>query len=647
MKMFDLQVKANRVTASLVWRKPAALWFLPLIFLFIFTTLPLLSERGFWPFTTHFFNGFVLIVMSLVLVHQFFGFIHRMDRTDFYFSLPSNRPKLFAWLNLSALVHLAGPSLVIMGLNTMLARLLPRTDPGWYAYTASPADIWISYAGLLIRIFYFFFLLEVCYLITEKTLTAVGFFVMLNIIWPLMLFSFSDATSQFLPGFINPLVTALEEPSSWLVVLFQLFSPAIFTGGLAHHHLPLGLMTLGMACLAFFLFRARQAGYRSGGGSANWPFLLIHWMGVSTLSLLGGYAAHYLRVWTTDSEFTPVNLSPVPFLIGTGLGFSLSLWVFNLIGNKGKIRWRSLVAAALAAALPYAVWLSIVMTGAGGFSTRLPEADNLKRAGIYYSGAYFSPFGREESRPFLFELTAEQDLALIGEIYRSVLSPDNPGLDLPRTLSSKGQSRDFVRLKNPFILPYGGNEIYYPHLPETHLILETKDGRSCERSLTLPLYANNPDYLQLLRQNDRFFMAELSDYAATDKFHVAFNLEVAPHASAEDKETWIQPLIAAREEDYYPFESLMQDMTRYIALSLREQDDRALAGLVAGAPCLIHISLELPPGSAASGDQPAITLPVDPERVPGLRELIEQALEIFEMVSIDPRELGEDRPVFD
>ncbi|NLA95395.1 MAG: hypothetical protein GX838_00910, partial [Clostridiaceae bacterium] len=243
--------------------------------------------------------------------------------------------------------------------------------------------------------------------------------------------------------------------------------------------------------------------------------------------------------------------------------------------------------------------------------------------------------------------TTEQDLALLAEIYRSVLSPDNPGLDLPRTLSSKGQSRDFVRFKNPFILPYGGNEIYYPHLPETHLILETKDGRSCERSLTLPLYANNPDYLQLLRQNDLFFMAELSDYSAADKFHVTFSLEATPYASAADKDRWIHPLMAAKEDDDYPFESLMQDMTRYIALSMREQGDRTLAGLVAGAPCLIHVSLELPPGSAASEDKPAITLPIDPERVPGLRKLIDQALEIYEMVTMDPRDPGEDRPAFD
>ena len=645
--MHNLHAKANRMAASLTWRKPAALWFLPLIFLFIFTTLPLLSERGLWPFTTHFFNGLLLMVMSLVLVHQFFGFVHRLDRTDFYFSLPSSRTKLFAWLNLSALAHLAGPSLVIMGLNTILARLMPHTESGWYAYTPSPTSIWISYAGLLIRIFYFFFLLEVCYLITEKALTALGFFVMLNIIWPLMLFSFSDATSQFLPGFINPLVTALEEPSSLLVVIFQLFSPAIFTGGLAHYHLPLALMTLGMASLAFCLFRARQAGYRSGEGSKNWPFRLIQWMGVITLSLLGAYGAHYLRVWTTDSEFTPVNLSPAPFLIGTGLGFLLSLWTFNLIGNKGKIRWRSMVAAALTAALPYVVWLCIVMTGAGGFSTRLPEAGSLKRAGIYYSGAYYSLFSPEDSRPFLFELTEEEDLALLARIYRSVLSPDNPGLDLPRTLSSKGQSRDFVRLKNPFIPPYGGNEIYYPHLPETHLILETKDGRSCERSLTLPLYANNPDYLQLLRQNDRFFMAELSDYAAVDKFHVTFSLEATPCASAADKETWIHPLMAANEEEDYPFESLMQDMTRYIVISLREQGDRALAGLAAGAPCLIHVSLELPPGAGTFEDKPAITLPIDPERVPGLRELIDQALEIYEMITMDQRDLAEGRPAFD
>ena len=98
-----------------------ALLLLPLIFLFLSSSLPLLAGGGVWLSTlTVSLAGMTSLVMAIILAHHFFGFVHQMDKNDFYLSLPTSRSKLFWTLNISALSYLIGPSLAIMILNTIL-----------------------------------------------------------------------------------------------------------------------------------------------------------------------------------------------------------------------------------------------------------------------------------------------------------------------------------------------------------------------------------------------------------------------------------------------------------------------------------------------------------------------------------------------
>ncbi|HZK29171.1 MAG TPA: hypothetical protein VFD19_03020, partial [Clostridia bacterium] len=108
MTMTNKSSRTNRVPASLVWRRPIALWLLPVIFLFLLTTLPLLSERSV-SFAVMPVMGLASVIMSFIIAHQYFSFLHRTDKSDFYFAIPTSRAKLFLSLNLSALVHLIGP----------------------------------------------------------------------------------------------------------------------------------------------------------------------------------------------------------------------------------------------------------------------------------------------------------------------------------------------------------------------------------------------------------------------------------------------------------------------------------------------------------------------------------------------------------
>ncbi|HZK42272.1 MAG TPA: hypothetical protein VFD14_04790, partial [Clostridia bacterium] len=83
--MTSIQKQANRMSARLAWQRPMALWLLPLIFLFLTSSLPLLAGGGVWLSTlTVSLAGMTSLVMAIILAHHFFGFVHQMDKNDFY-----------------------------------------------------------------------------------------------------------------------------------------------------------------------------------------------------------------------------------------------------------------------------------------------------------------------------------------------------------------------------------------------------------------------------------------------------------------------------------------------------------------------------------------------------------------------------------
>lgn len=626
MSVKNKSSRANRITSSLIWKRPIAFWLLPVIFLFLLTTLPLISQK-YVSTSVLPLIGLISVIMSFILAHHYFSFLHRTDKSDFYFAMPASRTKMFVSLNLSALTYLIGPSLIVMTLNTILASLFNFNDPAMSWLIPSLSSLWIGYAGLIVRLIYLFVFLEICYFVTDKSTTANGMFILLNVFWPLMLFLFSDATSQFLPGFINPITTS-SGPLLGHVFAFQLFSPMLFIGGLEQFHLLISVMGFGATALAYVLFRRRKAGYSPGLGTVNWPFQLTQWMGVMTVSLLGGYAAHHLRMLTTDTPGIPMYVSPAPFLIGTGLGLLMSLWVFNLIQGKGKIIWRALAPAAAVAVVPFAVWLAVVMTGAGGFSTNFPKAIELKTVTIHYSDAYASPFTGSNNTPYTFELSDPEDLALFVKLYEKATSSDNPGLATPRTLASTEQSKEFVRrLNHPE--DWYDSYPYYPPDNDTYFALESIDGRVMERILMLPLSSNNPDYLNLLKHNRRFYLAELSGFPAGEKLQSEFELIVNPDASAKDREEWIDPLITALKSDEYFYDSTIRHMISHISSFLIKNSDQVFDDLRETAPCQIRITLLIPETVDANPADYELLLPVDPVAIPGLKEIIDQSLEIY------------------
>lgn len=640
--MTSIDRQANRITARLAWQRPLALWLLPLIFLFLTTTLPLLAEGGGGVSSlTVTMSGLTSLIMAFILVHHFFGFVHHLEKNDFYLALPASRSKLFFTLNASALSYLIGPSLVIMGLNSLLVLAFGQDQTQALSSYARPlSSLWPSYAGLILHLIYLFFLLELFYLITEKASRALASFVLINLFWPLLLFFYSDASSRFLPGLINPLTTATD-PSPWLAGLLQLFSPALFfLGSMENYPLLTGLMAAVLAILTYLAFRNRKADYAPGETSVNWPFELTQWMGIMSLTLLAGYAAHYLRELTTETDGFDTNLkpaSPIPFLIGSLLGLLLSLWIFNLLKGKGRLVWRAFPLTLAITAIPFIAWLAVVMSGAGNFSTHLPPAQAIDRVRIHYSDSYAPANPSLASGAFTFELTEARDLALFSRLYEKVLTEANPGLALPRTLSSQALSTDFVRRMGPSgpLDPDDPDKggYYYGWHPETHFTLLGKDGKTYPRLMLLPQTFWNGDYLALLKANRRFYLAELSQYNVQAKLQVGYSLQVTDQASSQDRETWIDPLKAMTEgENMFFYGTGLEELAGRIAGTLALESDDRFDQLQKTAPALILVQVDL---SGVPGFDPAdfqLLLPLDPDRIEGLDPLIENYVNLYEEI---------------
>lgn len=610
----------------LVWQRPLALWILPLIFLFITTTLPIMADRYSFAYTMVPFTGMLSVIMSFILAQQFIGFIHDRDKGDFYFALPASRENLFFSFNAGALGYLIGPSLAVMALNSLVVRFISAPVPEWMSYGMGLESVWSSYASLMLRVIYFFLLLEICYLVTDKAATAIGTFLLINLFWPMLIYLYSDATAQFLPGYVNP-VTAAGDLSPGLAALFQVFSPGMFILGIEDYHWVTALLILAAASFAFFLFRRRNTGMAPGVDSINWPFELTQWMGIMTVTLLGGYGAHYLRMLTAEDNIVTA-VSPEPFLIGAGLGFLIALWIFNLIRGKGKIRWRTLVPAAAVTLIPFAVWLFVVMSGAGGFSSRLPAAGETGKIRIHYGSGLITERNPNRSQAHVLELSDQEDMDAFLRMCSLILTEENPGLALPRTLASRDLSDKYAigksypdYMNDPYARPY------YRSISEIRFSVESTEGSSYDRILLLPFSDRNPDYLELLVRNRRFYLAQLTGYSFSEMMPSDYVLEATDQATQDDLDSWIHPLagLADAGEDVYR-DYLLEEMSRQIAGFLLSRTEDQYLDLLERAPAVIRVRLRTSWVGKVSEKDLELLLPADPQGVPGLKIIIEEYL---------------------
>ena len=313
---------------------------------------------------------------------QVFGFVHDMAACDFYFALPGRRSKMFFHLNLASMTYLIGPSALIALLNSLLFTLINVLHPVppdaytgmmfFFTIGASEPLTALSVIALYLKIIYLFLFLELFYLLSDKAGRANTMALLINLFWPIVIYFYTDATVRFLPGFPDR-VEPLGMPSApWYELLFrQILSPlsaVITTLDFYEHFWVYAILPIAAWLLCRHFFIKRQVEYARLSTKMNWPFAITQWIGMLSVTLIGGYACHHLRAIIYDATKAEPNvMTPAPFLIGCGLGLILSLWIFNLIRGKGKLAWKPLIAAFLAVLIPFSAWLGVVMSGANGY----------------------------------------------------------------------------------------------------------------------------------------------------------------------------------------------------------------------------------------------------------------------------------------
>ncbi len=608
----------------LLTRKHAiVLWLLPAVFLSAITIFSVVDNIVSLYFPS-FAYGIVLFLMSFVINHQYFSFIHRGPSSDFFYALPLSRTGLYFRLNASAIVNLLAPSSIMAALHYILMYLrnvrsnLP-VSVGEQDFTA----YWTSFASLVIKILLFYFIMQIFYFISEKTLSAITMFILVNIFWPLVVLFFTDATAGFLPGFISPLLKSPEGISLWLIRIIQLFSPmsAFFlSSDTAFDLFSLALLALS-ALTAWYLFKKRQAEHSRPSGTLRRPDMVTHWMVTLGISLLGGYICHYLRlssasITTIDIDVADVY-SPAPFIIGIALGLILSLWAFNLVQGKGKMNWKAIIRPAAATAVPLAIWLAIVTTGAFGFSVKAPQSSDVAKVTIsYYNGNY-----EGVNLTTKVSLTDRQDIDDFMKLYGQTVSPDNPGLSVPRNLSSREQLQHFIEFQGINI----SENRYGASYGDTVLTITMKTGQTMSRSLPLLRTPANKNYYSLFMRNRDYQMAEFTFDEVLMLHNPAFApLEILPNENipATQMPSWVSILQNSVKDQDTLFIYEVNMMRRLIAHHMLSASENERADYVEKAPCIMRLTVNEIAIKGAT--EPLIfDYPVNPDSLKPLTKLLE------------------------
>lgn len=617
----------------LIMRKHGiVLWLLPAVFLSMTTMVSHIDGYQVIREFPGFSYGVVLFLMSFVVNHQFFSFIHRMPSSDFMYALPMSRSGLYVRLNVSAVVNLLAPSAimaVIHYLSHYIRHAIRYGDSLPLQDTQDFSAYWTSFASLAVKILLFFFIMQIFYFISEKTSSAITLFVLVNIFWPLVVLLFTDATASFLPGYIAPSLLSSGGVSSWILCIIQLFSPmsAFF---LSHPStfdwFSLGLLFMS-AILSWAIFRKRQAEHARRSGTLRYPVMVTHWVVTLGVSLLGGYSCHYLRLAVASYAETDVagKYSHVPFIIGVALGLILSLWVFNLFQGKGKVNWRALVAPAVAAAVPLAIWLAVVMSGAFGFSVKTPDASDVATVTVAYHNDRYGAYGVDKDTT-LVSLTDERDIADFMKLYGQTVSADNPGMSTPRNLSSREQLRYFIEYQRTMI----GENRYRSYFEDTEFTFTLKDGQTLKRRFPLLESPSNEHFFSLFMRNREYRLAEFTfrEYVTIGDPNVATQeIILNGNIPAAQRPSWVPALQKAlkRGNDNYSTIYETYALRIMIAHHLLTASEEERSAYIEQAPCVIRLTVN---EHAIKGTTEPLVFdyPVNPNRLAPLTKPLEDLM---------------------
>lgn len=589
--------------SPLIWRQPMAIWLVPTVLLFAVTTIPTLTVGGGMPSNaTIFVSELILIVMGFIMAHRLFGHLHHRDQSDVYFAMPTSRTAFFFGQHAAAFVYLVVPHLLFVGINSLIWAIRMPPEVKYML-----GDFWIRYVATLLVLMHFFLFLEIFYLASDRTGHAVMLFLLINLAWPALILIVNDMMTKFLPGFISPFMDVYgAEP--WTEGLIQLLSPLaglIYVKDVLVAWVAPALLTVLNFVIAYALAHHRRAEGAPLLGNAPVTIHIAEWIGVIAVALGGGYATYYLRrlVDRTSRDGTAAP-APGAFLIGVVIGLIVSLWIFNLIRNKARFHWRSLLPSAAATAIPLAVFIAILMTGAFGYTSNLPPADRLEAVDIRYERIDWWGFGGRHDMSKTITLTNPDELHDFAAMYAQAVDAENPGVQLPRTPAS-------VELQQTD-----------KHHGKRHFTVTSTDNKTRRRALCLPTSLANAHYVALLDRQPRFRYMEIA-YGLLDapSPNVDILIERADDIPDEavSQADFLDTMLHNDDAPYDFYDWVL--LLRSAAYDLSSFGDDDLASLEHNAPIHIVVTVEEYDEGTLRGSY-TTRFPIDPERMPQTQKML-------------------------
>ncbi len=378
------------------------------------------------------------LLFGLILVHKLFSFQHQAQGGNLVYALPLTRARLYLTLLASLAILLAIPRLASLLQNSLLFLL----DGVSFVYLlrmelAIYLKIW---AALALLIFFY----------TEgfNSFNAQLLAIFTNIFWPLLFFALQFIGQACLPSFAG---------FDWSQPLPLLFAPYVsgFQPGLWQGWtLGIRLLTsLAFLLLSYFAFLNRPAEKMARYDIEAPAFILPRAIISVASGLCLALVLYYIR-----GEFTQDAPGWLIFIFGLILGSLLANLLQDLLYSRGVLKLCRALTKALALTIPGLVIVALLASGLFGYDYLLPQpGDQTKislarvEAGIpqytpwaifgVYQAGYPDQLAADQYLPHSWQLDDPDQKAFFTQLLDQAYQEGQPGLELPRDLTSYNRYR--------------------------------------------------------------------------------------------------------------------------------------------------------------------------------------------------------------
>lgn len=311
------------------------------------------SERSFMIGT--FMVAPINLLVIMLLVVRFFGFMHEPEASYFHFGLPILRSTYFFSLISSSFF-----CIFMVNLPHMLASWVLITYNEGFGDEVQLRII--SDGKLFVLLFAVFTFILLISLLTGSRFDAISYTALLTLVWPIMISLVTFTITSYLPGFTLKSISVLGSnqmsavPYSMLLVpTLHIFVYYLLEAGAVVYWL---IFTLLWMVVSFVLFSGRKAEFNNAGSGFTVPYMLLRLISSFAVGLALGWA-FYLANGMSGTYI---------FLLGTLIGSVITHIILDMIFRRQDHRWRSSIKGFLLTMVLSVIFFFVLKEGGFGYA---------------------------------------------------------------------------------------------------------------------------------------------------------------------------------------------------------------------------------------------------------------------------------------